>query len=167
MGCQETRANPTAREMSRITVSSQRRPSRAANRSDGTADESAETLASTSEAVRWLLVIAMKLVRRSLRKRKGNCEVTVYVPAGDRRNSFDPANYLLIKASWTATVRPRTNLCGHAAELGTIETANCKARRVRTEFRARQASFISERPSFLQSRRHPSARSPVRRLLRE
>jgi hypothetical protein len=28
--------------------------------------------------------------------------VTVYVPAGDRRNSFEPANYLLIKAKLDA-----------------------------------------------------------------
>jgi hypothetical protein len=31
-------------------------------------------------------------------KRQGNCDVTVYVPARDRRNCFDPSNYLLIKS---------------------------------------------------------------------
>src|SRR5579864_2736536 len=36
-GCQETSANPIARDTSRTTTSSQSRPSRAANRSSGTA----------------------------------------------------------------------------------------------------------------------------------
>ena len=165
MGSQETKASPTAREISRITASSQRRPSRSANRSDGTARECVERLASTSEAERWVLVIAMKTCSSiSPEKRQGNCEVTVYVSARDRRNCFDPWNYLLIKSKLGANY-PTYAVTQRGWGISRLQ--NCKARRARSKFRARRASLMSERPSFLQSRRHPSAGSPAQRLPRE
>src|SRR5690349_12202648 len=80
-----------------MTASSQRRPSRAVNRSCETGAEFAGRLAFISAAERWLVVGGMTSVVRPLRAGEASCEVTVYVPAEGRRNSFDQLNYLLIK----------------------------------------------------------------------